>query len=86
MRTVVIAVPERDTNHLVLVANPEIATSNGVALLRSARKYKCIMFSNKSQIPAIYGVKTIKFSLGLTLLILNALAISRLKNMLYQMG
>jgi hypothetical protein len=80
------ATPERDRNHLVFVAVPENATSAGVARLRSLRKYRCIIFSIKSQIPAMNGVKMIKLKLGLTPLILNVLAISRLKNILYQIG
>jgi len=81
-----IATPERDRNHLVFVAVPENATKAGVARLRSRRKYRCIVFSIRSQIPAINGVRMIKLKLGLTPLILNVLAISRLKNILYQIG
>jgi hypothetical protein len=77
---------ERDRNHLVFVAVPESATSAGVARLRSLRKYRCIAFSIRSQIPAINGVRMIKLKLGLTPSILNVLAISRLKNILYQIG
>jgi hypothetical protein len=86
MRMDTMATPERDRNHLVFVAVPERATSAGVARLRSLRKYRCIAFSIRSQAPAIKGVKMIKLKLGLTPLILNVLAISRLKNILYQIG
>jgi len=51
------ATPENARNHLVFVANPESATSAGVARCRSARKYRCIMFSKKSQMPATNGVR-----------------------------
>jgi hypothetical protein len=86
MRMDTMATPERDRNHLVFVAVPESATSAGVARLRSLRKYRCIIFSIKSHIPAMNGVRMIKLKLGLMPLILNVLAISRLRNMLYQMG
>jgi hypothetical protein len=86
MRMDTMATPKRDTNHLAFVAVPENATRAGVARLRSRRKYRCIVFSIRSQIPAINGVRMIKLKLGLTPLILNVLAISRLKKILYQIG
>ena len=80
------ATPEKARNHLVFVAVPESATRARVARRRSLRKYMCIVFSIRSQIPAINGVRMRKLKLGLTPLILNVLAISRLKNILYQIG
>lgn len=79
-------VPDNDKNHLVLVASPERTTSTGVALFKSARKYRCIIFSNISQMAATKGVITIQLNFGLMLLILNALAISKLRKMPYHTG
>ena len=86
IRIETMATPDKARNHLVFVAVPESATSAGVARFRSAIKYRCIMFSIKSQMPATNGVRIIKLNFGLILLILNTLATSKLKNILYQIG
>ena len=80
------ATPERDRNHLVFVARSGKRDKRGRCAIKVARKYRCIIFSIKSQIPAINGVRMMKLKFGFTSLILNVLAISRLKNILYQIG